>query len=153
MTEWIWPKHDNDEHYFLNLTKFMTTTNNTYWIWPKLKPTNLVKPTNLNSMSGVLLTSVPDVFFLVEEWSEAGQVSQPVRACEPGLGDLSKPTAPAYFFGVKLMFVGVMNFGQIQKIRFVVVNIFWSYSNNKAHRCEIFRSYSNQFSFILIRSK
>ena len=58
-------------------------------------------------------------FFLVEERSdrasEAGQVSQPVRACEPGLGDLSKPTAPAYFLGVKLMFVGVMNFGQIQK--------------------------------------
>ena len=55
-------------------------------------------------------------------------MSQPVQACEPGLGDLSKPTAPAYFFGVKLMFVGVMNFGQIQKIRFVAVNIFWSYS-------------------------
>ena len=35
------------------------------------------------------------------------------------LGDLSKPTARAYFFGVKLMFVGVMNLGQIQKIRFV----------------------------------
>ena len=77
--------------------------------------TNLMKPTNLNFTSGVLLTSVPDVFFLVEERSEAGQVSQPVRACEPGLGDLSKLTAPAYFFGEKLMFVGVMNFGKIQK--------------------------------------
>ena len=59
------------------------------------------------------------VFFLVEEQSngasKAGQVSQPVRACEPGLGDLSKLTAPAYFLGVKLMLVGVMNFGQIQK--------------------------------------
>ena len=58
-------------------------------------------------------------FLLVEEQSngasEAGQVSQPVGACELGLGDLSKPTAPAYFFGIKLMFVGVMNFGQIQK--------------------------------------
>ena len=58
-------------------------------------------------------------FFLVEERSDgaskAGQVSQPVRACEPGLGDLSKPTAPAYFFDVKVMFVGVMNFSQIQK--------------------------------------
>ena len=32
-------------------------------------------------------------------------------------------------FGVKLMFVGVTNFGQIQKIRFVVVKIFQSYSN------------------------
>ena len=77
-------------------------------------------------------------FFLVEEQSEAGQVSQPVQACEPGLGDLSKPTAPAYFLGVKLMFVGVANFGQTQKIRFVIV--------------KIFQSYSNQFSVILIRS-
>ena len=56
-----------------------------------------------------------DVFFLVEEGSEAGRVSQPVGACEPGLGNLSKPTPPAYFFGVKLMFIGVMNFGQNQK--------------------------------------
>ena len=61
-------------------------------------------------------------------------MSQPVQACEPGLGDLSKPTAPAYFFGVKLMFVGVvlmfvgvMNFGQVQKIRFFM-KIFWSNS-------------------------
>ena len=61
------------------------------------------------------------------------------------LGDLSKPTAPAYFFGVKLMFggvmlmfVGVMNFGPVQKIRFFVVKIFWSNTN--------------QFSVILIQS-
>ena len=61
---------------------------------------------------------MPDVFFLVEEQShgasEAGQVSQPVRACEPGLGDLSKPTALAYFFVVKVILVGVVNFGQTQ---------------------------------------
>ena len=73
------------------------------------------------------------MFFLAEEQSkgasEAGQVSQPVRSCEPGLGDLSKPTSPAYFFGIKLMFVGVMNFGQIQKIRFVGVINFRSCSN------------------------
>ena len=56
---------------------------------------------------------MPDVFF-VEEQSEAGQVSQPVGVCEPGLGDLSKPTAPAYFLGVKVMLVGVVNFGQTQ---------------------------------------
>ena len=55
-----------------------------------------------------------------------------------GWGDLSKPTAPANFFGVKLMFVGAVKFGQIQKITFVVVIIF--------------RSYSYQFSVILIRS-
>ena len=62
---------------------------------------------------------MPDVFFLIEEQSdrasEAGQVSQPGQACEPRLGDLFKLTAPAYFLEVKLMFVGVMNFGQIQK--------------------------------------
>ena len=80
-----------------------------------------MKPTNLNFTSGVLLISVPSVFFLVEERGEAGQVSQPVGACKLGLGDLSKPTTPAYFFGINLMFVGVMNFGQVQKIRFVVI--------------------------------
>ena len=101
-----------------------------------------MKLTNLNFTSGVLLISVPDVFFLVEEQSDrasdAGQVSQPVRACKPRLGELSKPTTPAYFFGGKLMFVSVANFGQIQKIRFGVV--------------KIFQSYSNQFLAILIRS-
>ena len=53
---------------------------------------------------------------------------EPVRACEQGLGDLSKPTAPAYFFVVKVMFVGVVNFGQIPKLRFVVVKNFRSCS-------------------------
>ena len=53
--------------------------------------------------------------FIVEEQSEAGQVSQPLRASEPGVGDLSKLTAPTYFLGVKLMFVVVMNFSQIKK--------------------------------------
>ena len=95
-----------------------------------------MKPTNLIFTSGVLLISVPDVFFLVEERSVAGQVSQPVRACEPGLGDLSKPTARAYFWGVKLMLICVANFGKIKRIRFVVVKIFCS----------------NQFSVILIQS-
>ena len=55
---------------------------------------------------------MPDVYFVVEEQSDqftkAGQVSQPVWASKPGLEDMSKLTAPAYFFGVKLMFVGVM---------------------------------------------
>ena len=66
-------------------------------------------------------------FFLVEEESEAGQESQPVPACEPGLGDLSKLTAPAYFHGVKLMFSGVLKSGHVQKIRFTGVKIFRSY--------------------------
>ena len=56
-------------------------------------------------------------------------MSQPVLACGPALEDLSKPTVPAYFWGVKVMFVGFMNFGRIQKIGFVVVKIFQSYSN------------------------
>ena len=56
-----------------------------------------MKPTNLNLTYGVLLTSMPDVFFLVEEQSDWA----------------SKPTAPAYFCGVKLMFVGVVNFGHV----------------------------------------
>ena len=42
------------------------------------------------------------------------------------------------FFGVKLMFVGVGNFGQVKKIRFVGV--------------KIFRSNSNQFLVIFIWS-
>ena len=70
----------------------------------KLKPTNLMKLTNLNFTSRVLLTSVPDVFLLEEEQSDgaskAGEVSQPMPACEPGLGDLSKPTSTAYFLEV-----------------------------------------------------
>ena len=102
----------------------MTMANLYNWTWPKLKPTNLIKPTNLNLTSGVLLTSVPDVFFL--------------RKSKARLGDLSKLTAPAYFWGVKLMFVGDVNFSHVPTLRFVGVNIFWSYSN--------------QNSIILIRS-
>ena len=120
----------------------MTMTNLNNWTWPKLKLTNLMKLTNLNFTSGVLLTFMPDVLFSCRgaKWwaSEAGQVSQPVQSCKPGLGDLSKPTAPAYFFGVKLMFVSVVNFGQNQKIMFLVV--------------KIFRSNFSQFLVILIRS-
>ena len=75
------------------------------------------------------------MFFLEEEQSdgasEAWQVSQPVRACKPGLGPGGPVQAnhTSIFLGVKLMFDGVMNFGQVQKIRFIVVKIFWSYSN------------------------
>ena len=112
MTEWFWPNHDNDKPDKLNLTEIDTD-----------------KP-NLNFTSGVLLISVPDVFFLVEERSEAGQVSQPVRACEPGLGDLSKPTAPAYFFVVKVMLVGVVNFGQTQNEGLSVWKIFGHVQTN-----------------------
>ena len=61
-------------------------------------------------------------FFLVEEQSEGA----------------SEADRTSIFFGVKLMFVGVMKLGQVQKIRFVGVKIFWSYSK--------------QFSVIFIRS-
>ena len=45
---------------------------------------------------------------------------------------------PLMSVGVMYMFVGVTNFGQVQKIRFVVV--------------KIFRSNCNQFLVVLIRS-
>ena len=61
---------------------------------------------------------MPDVFFLVEEQSdgasEAGQVSQPVRACEPGAGGPVQVDCTSIFFVVKVMLVGVVNFGQTQ---------------------------------------
>ena len=62
LTELTWPNEYD---------RTMTTTNLNNWIWPKLTLTNLLKPTNLNFTSGVLLISVPDIFFLVEERSEA----------------------------------------------------------------------------------
>ena len=109
MTEWIWPNHDND-----NLNN---------WTWPKLKPMNLIKPANHNFTSRVLLTSMPDIFLVEEQRhgaSKAGQVS---------LWGTCPSRMRQHIFGGKLMFVGVMNFGQNQKIMFVVVNIFWSNSN------------------------
>ena len=58
---------------------------------------------------------------------------------QAGAGGTVQADRTSIFLGVKLMFVGVTNFGQIKKIRFVVVvKIFWSYSN--------------QFSVILIWS-
>ena len=93
-------------------------TNHIFWIETEIET---YKPYETNKPQ-LYVRGPPNLrawcFFLVKEQSDgtskAGQVSWPVRACEPGLGDLSKPTAPAYLFGVKLMFVGLMNFGQIQ---------------------------------------
>ena len=55
--------------------------------------------------------------------------------CElAGLGDLSKPTTLVYFFGVKSMFVGVVNFGHnVCRCR-----EFRSNSKNKIRHCEKF---------------
>ena len=79
MTEWRWPNE---------FDRTMTTKNLNNWTWPKLKLTNHLKPTNLNFTSGVLLISVPDVFFVEEQSnraSKAGQVSQPVLVLFPFL--------------------------------------------------------------------
>ena len=56
-----------------------------------------MKPTNLNFTSGVLLTSVPDVFFLVEEQSDGASVS--LRA---GVGGLVQADRVSIFFGGKV---------------------------------------------------
>ena len=75
--------------------------------------------------SWVLLTSVPDVFFLVEEPSEAGQVSQPV------------PSQPQ-----KHMFGGKVNVCRCH------VNVCWCHEfrfKNKAVIVKNFQSNSNQF--------
>ena len=114
LTQSRWP----NEYY-----QTVTTMNLIFWIWSKLKLINLMKPTNLNFTSGVLLTSMPDVFFLLEKRSEAGKVSQPVRACEPGLGYLSKPTAPAYFWGVKFFYFFLFFYF----LFFNVIDFWWSY--------------------------
>ena len=58
-------------------------------------------------------------FFLVEVHSHG--------ACEAGGPVQADRTSK--FFGVKLMFVSVMNFDQVQKIRFVVVKNFQPNSN------------------------
>ena len=97
-------------------------TNFNVWIWPKLKPTNLnYKDWSVISPS-VLLTSMPD-FFLVEEGShganEAGQVSQSVPACKPGLGDLSKPTAQAFFL---TNFTHFFNHKRIKELKFAILS-------------------------------
>ena len=69
MTEWRWPNE---------FDQIMTMMNLNNLTWPKLKPTNLLKPTNINFTSLVLLIYVPDVFFVEEQSdgaSKAGQVS------------------------------------------------------------------------------
>ena len=69
-----------------------------------------MKPTNLNFTSGVLLISVPDVFFLVEEQSEAWQESQPVRACELGAEGPVQANRISIFLGGKVNVGGCHEF-------------------------------------------
>ena len=49
--------------------------------------------------------------------AKRGWAGVPASASLPaGAVDLSKLTAPAYFFGVELMFLSVVKFGQVQKV-------------------------------------
>ena len=119
--------HFTDSRWPNEYDQTMTPMNLNNWTWPKLKPANLNLPTNLNFTSGVLLTSVPDVFFLVQERSDgASEAGGPVQADRTNI-----------FFGVKLMFVSVVNFGHIPTLRFVGVKIFWSKSVILNWSCEI----------------
>ena len=100
----------------------MTTTNLIFWIWPKLKPTNLMKPTNLNFTSGVLLTNLRAwCFFSCRRAKQRGQrgwelVSQGWGTCPSRLH--------------QHIFLGKVNVGQCHE--------FWSNSKSKLHRCENF---------------
>ena len=64
-------------------------------------------------------------------WGQQGwagvQASASLRA---GAGGAVQADRTSIFLGgVKLMFVGVVNFGHVPKLRFVGVKIFWSKSN------------------------
>ena len=72
-------------------------------------------------------------------------MSQPVRACELGLGDLSKPTAAAYFWG------GKVNVCRCH-VNVCQCHEFPSSSKNKARRCENFLVKFLPIFVILIRS-
>ena len=56
---------------------------------------------------------------------EAGRCPSQCELASWGWGPVQADSTSIYF-GVKLMLVGFMNFGQIHKIRFVVVKLFWS---------------------------
>ena len=84
-------------------------------------------------MSGVLLTSMPDVFSrrgAKQSWAGVpASASLCAEAGEPIQGDLTSK-----FLEVKLMLVGVVNFGQVPTLGFVGVNFLghiltkiWSY--------------------------
>ena len=96
----------------------MTKTNLNNWTWLKLKPTNLMKLTNLNFTSKVLLTSVQS-----DGASQAGQVSQPVWALSRGWGTCPSQPHQHIFWGEVSVFQ---------------CHEFWSSSKNEVHRCENF---------------
>ena len=59
-----------------------------------------------------------------------GQADVPPSASQrAGPGGPVQADGTSIFFGIKLMIVGVVKFSQVQKIRFIGVKIFRSYSN------------------------
>ena len=63
---------------------------------------------------------MPNVFSFILEEQSAG-ASKAVKACEPGLGDLSKLTALAY----------------VQLLKFVILKNFWLCSNPNFGRLDL----------------
>ena len=110
---------------FVNMTNFFTTTNLKLWIWLKLKPTNLDHKDWSVITSGVLLTSMPDIFFIVDEWSEVVPASVSFQARAGGHVQAEGTILKITYFSVRFE-------------KFVVV--------------KIFRSHSNPFLVIFIRS-
>ena len=83
--------------------------------------------TNLNFTSRVLLTSMPDVFSC--RGAKQGWARVPASASlRAWAGGPVQAYRTSIFLGVKLLFVSIMNFGQIQKVRFIIAKIFQSNS-------------------------
>ena len=104
LTESRWPNHDNDEPYFLNLTEIETNKpyeTNKPWLYIR-------GPSNLCAWCFFLLRS--EVTGLVR----LGRCPSQCKLASQGWGDW--PSWPhQHIFLEKLMFVSVMNFGQIKK--------------------------------------
>ena len=101
MTDWIWPnsrehEYDRKSNIFIKIA------------WQR--PTFQRRPTWFVISSGVLLTSLPDIFFLVEERSDGASeawAGVPASASlQAGAGALSKADRANIFFG----FVNVSRF-------------------------------------------
>ena len=116
----------------------------TEWIWPTLQQWRTLfieYDQNWNWQTLTLCEGSPNLRFWSNRASKAPQWSQPVWACKPGLGDLSKLTAPACSWSELNVCRCHKNnkfCGHFQKLSFVIV--------------VIFRSYSKQFLVIFIRS-
>ena len=100
----------------------MTTMNLNNWTWPKLKPTNILKQTNLNFTSVVLLISLPDVF--------SCRGAKRGWACVPPSASLRARAGGPVQADRKSIFFCCQGFicrcREFQKLRFVGVKIFRS---------------------------